>query len=86
MTQLDGVYVILVTAPKPVGESKLFPFGIRRGNLRADLLIAGVLPTILGGPGGAMEVKTEEVVPSGVEIKGGMKKRGMAKRFLRNYD
>lgn len=25
MTQLDGVYVILVTAPKPVGESKFFP-------------------------------------------------------------
>lgn len=52
----------------------------------ANLGIAGILPTILGGAGGAMEVKTEKVVVSGVEMKGGMKKRGMMKRFLRSYD
>lgn len=45
-----------------------------------------MLPTILGGAGGAMEVKTEKVVVSGVEMAGGMEKRGMIKRFLRNYD
>ncbi|CAG8952870.1 hypothetical protein HYFRA_00007584 [Hymenoscyphus fraxineus] len=67
MTQLDGVYVILVTPPKPVGET-------------------GVMPTILGGPGGSMEVKSEMVVDGYIaETDGSMEKRSITSPRMRYY-